>query len=94
MISETFLYRWLPIDHTQTDPFVEPSERYLPSWENFISLISKIDDISAAGYPVPTSNINTVFLSKLFKFEAKSPILLYYAILFSSDIKLVVFWEV
>jgi hypothetical protein len=91
MISETFLYRWFPKDQTQTEPFVDPRDRYLPSWENFISLISNIDDISAAGYPVPTSNINTVFLSKLFKFEAKSPILLYYAILFSSEIRFVVF---
>ena len=50
--------------HTLTAPLLDPSDKYLPSFENFISFKSKIDYTSAAINPVTISNMIIAVLLK------------------------------
>jgi len=52
------------MDQTLMAPLLDPRDKYLPSLENFIWVISNTEQISAAGMPVPISYIKIVFRAK------------------------------
>lgn len=52
-----------------TEPLYDPSDKYLPSSENYIVETSNTEDISAAGRRVPIPNIKMVVRSMSFSCE-------------------------